>query len=145
MYLRLLVLIVFLLTVGPSNSYAVETAAEPEPADEPAVSEETAGEEEAAEEEAVEEEVEVEIPEQSEWSIKGQGFYGEGKYAEAVDAFTKALAENSEDSVSYLGRAQAYLELKKYKEAIADFDKALEAFPEDVPAHIGRGRPTALR
>jgi tetratricopeptide (TPR) repeat protein len=49
----------------------------------------------------------------------------DGKYAEAVEAATKAIAAEEEDPEHRLDRATALVELSRPAEALADFESAL--------------------
>ena len=80
--------------------------------------EEAVGEEEGVVGETPSTETAEEGQKQSEWAVKGQKLLSEKNYAEAIEALTKAIAENSEDAISYHDRGTAYFELKKFKEHV---------------------------
>ena len=50
----------------------------------------------------------------------------QGKYAEAVDEATKAIARDDEDPAALVDRAMAHSWLEQYPEAVRDFEAALQ-------------------
>ena len=58
-------------------------------------------------------------------------YTGEQKPHQAIELYTKVLAEQPENVLAIRGRADAYLNVGKHAEAIADFEKALKLEPED--------------
>jgi tetratricopeptide (TPR) repeat protein len=76
--------------------------------------------------------------------------YGAGRvqanmhnYAAAIDLYTQAIRLNPKDGVSYLSRAEAYLNAKRLGEAKSDYDRAIQlglARPSDkFFGFLGRG------
>ncbi len=59
------------------------------------------------------------------WS-QGKSYYKEGKYSEAVSAFTKAINAKEYNSYLYYERGRAYQELGDYSSAITDYTTAIE-------------------
>jgi tetratricopeptide (TPR) repeat protein len=70
---------------------------------------------------------------------QGDRAYAEGKYAEAVEAYTNAIKLFDLNEYAYYNRGNAYRKLKDYKNAIADFNKAIELNPQSTFAYLYRG------
>jgi regulator of sirC expression with transglutaminase-like and TPR domain len=68
-----------------------------------------------------------------------QALLAAGKYREAADAFTKAIALSPNDGSAYQGRGQARVNLKDYAGAIQDYDRAIELYPKSPTLHNLRG------
>jgi tetratricopeptide (TPR) repeat protein len=66
-----------------------------------------------------------------------------GRYADAVDCFSKALELDPKDSVSHNNKGSLLQDLYKPKEALECFNRALEINPKYPKAHTGKG--TALK
>jgi len=65
--------------------------------------------------------------------------YREGNYQEAVEAFTKAIAENVTIAEAYFDRAACEGLLLNYKQAINDYDTAIVLNPTYKEAYLNRG------
>lgn len=63
----------------------------------------------------------------------------QGKHAESVEAFTKAIEGGSEPFISCLSRGTAYLQLKDAGRAIEDFTRAIEVNGANARAFYYRG------
>jgi tetratricopeptide (TPR) repeat protein len=70
---------------------------------------------------------------------QGDRAFAEGKYAESVEAYTKALELYNLNDYAYYNRGLAYRKLKDYKNAIADFSRTLQLNPENTFAYLYRG------
>lgn len=70
---------------------------------------------------------------------RGDRAFADGKYAEAVDAYTKSLELFNLNEYAYYNRGLAYRKLKDYKNAIADFTKTLQLNPQNTFAYLYRG------
>jgi tetratricopeptide (TPR) repeat protein len=70
---------------------------------------------------------------------QGNKFYGQRKYAQAIDAYTKAIENNPNDFGLYNNRGIAYHATEEYEKAIADYNKAAELNPNDDSAYNNRG------
>lgn len=68
----------------------------------------------------------------------------EGKFAEAVEAFTSAIKCNPDSAMLYAKRANALMKLKRVKAVIADCDQAIKRNPDSALAHKLRGRAYRL-
>ncbi|MHA1210237.1 MAG: tetratricopeptide repeat protein [Candidatus Freyarchaeota archaeon] len=70
---------------------------------------------------------------------KGNEFFHQGRFDEAIKCYDEALALRPNYSAALFNKANALCELGKLKEAIAFFDRALEADPEDWEALHNKG------
>jgi tetratricopeptide (TPR) repeat protein len=70
---------------------------------------------------------------------QGDRAYAEGKYAEAVEAYTNAIKLYDLNEYAYYNRGIAYRKLKDYKNAIADFTKAIQLNPQGTFTYLYRG------
>jgi tetratricopeptide (TPR) repeat protein len=70
---------------------------------------------------------------------KGDGYYFNDRYDEAVREYTDALAADPRSSGAYRNRGYAWLALRETEKAKADFDRALEIAPDFSEAYLGRG------
>lgn len=68
----------------------------------------------------------------------GQDSYESGKYAEAVNAFTRALQANPSSAEAYAGRGLAKRGLNDNAGAMVDITRALELDPKNADAYRGR-------
>lgn len=73
------------------------------------------------------------------YNQQGLSLANQGKYEDAIAAYTSAIYLNSQDAQFYVNRGTAYLNMKQYDLAIADFDKAIELDPNLAEAYAGRG------
>lgn len=67
------------------------------------------------------------------WHDLGVIAWREGEDDEAIESFTKALAQNKGHTSTLLARAEAYRRSGKKKEARADYETALKGMEEDDP------------
>lgn len=70
---------------------------------------------------------------------KGNEFFHQGKFEQAIQFYDEALALKPEYSEALFNKGNALCELGKLKEAISFFDKALEINPEDWEALHNKG------
>lgn len=68
-------------------------------------------------------------------TAQGNEEFRQGKYAAAVECYTRGLASDEDNAVLYANRAMAQLKLKTYREARADAQRAVELDPKYVKAH----------
>ncbi|KAI8608069.1 TPR repeat-domain-containing protein, partial [Chytriomyces sp. MP71] len=61
-----------------------------------------------------------------EYKTQGNRLFGEKKYVEAVEFYTKAIAINNKDAVFYANRAACYSNLDDHERTIADCNEALK-------------------
>ena len=70
---------------------------------------------------------------------RGNRLDDEGKYSEAIEEHSCAIAKDPNLAAAYNNRGIAYDNLGKYYEAIADYTKAIELDPKDAVAYNNRG------
>jgi tetratricopeptide (TPR) repeat protein len=68
----------------------------------------------------------------------------EGRYLEALDAYTQAIEAGLEDPDAYHKRADTYAFLGLYREAIQDYDRAIELGVEDQELYMEDRKSTRL-
>lgn len=56
-------------------------------------------------------------------SLQAQKLINEGKYKQAVQAFTAVIAQKPTDADGYRGRAEALLMLDRYSDALSDYSR----------------------
>lgn len=64
-----------------------------------------------------------------EWKEKGNKAFGEGKFTEAVECYTKGLEVDGSASVLWSNRAAAHYSLQKYELALSDANMAISLQP----------------
>lgn len=70
---------------------------------------------------------------------KGNEFMSQGKYQDAVSAYTKAIELSSENPIYFSNRAAAYTHLKDYAKAIADSEHAIALNPKYAKSYSRLG------
>jgi tetratricopeptide (TPR) repeat protein len=73
----------------------------------------------------------VNMGKSKEYLIKGNAFFKEKKYAEAIDFFDISLQLEPENSISWNNKGLALARVGKYDEALICYEKALEIYPND--------------
>ena len=63
----------------------------------------------------------------------------QGLLEEAVAAYDEVVREDSELTVAYYNRANAYASLERYEPAIQDYDASIQLSPRCAQAHANRG------
>jgi len=66
---------------------------------------------------------------------KGNEHFNEGRYPEAVAAYSEAIRRNPADHVLYSNRAAAYMKLGEYPTALKDADRCIEMAPTFVKGY----------
>eukprot|EP00123_Amoebidium_parasiticum_P017177 comp23744_c0_seq1/m.40983 comp23744_c0_seq1/g.40983 ORF comp23744_c0_seq1/g.40983 comp23744_c0_seq1/m.40983 type:complete len:473 (-) comp23744_c0_seq1:298-1716(-) len=69
---------------------------------------------------------------------KGNDLFKAGRYQEAIDLYTQAIAADPTSDIYPANRAMAYLKLNKHKEAESDCTTALSLQPKNVKALLRR-------
>lgn len=67
-----------------------------------------------------------------EYKERGNKLFQNGRYEEALIAYTKAIIRNSNDPSYFTNRALCYLNLKKWNQAEDDCRKALELDKKNI-------------
>lgn len=67
---------------------------------------------------------------------EGNNHFKEGRYVEAVTAYTEAIRRDEKDPRAYSNRAACYLKLAAIPEGLKDCDKALALDPNFIRAYI---------
>ncbi|KAJ3242304.1 TOM (translocase of outer membrane) complex component [Chytriomyces hyalinus] len=75
-----------------------------------------------------------------EYKTQGNRFFGEAKYADAIEFYTKAIAVNSKDAVFYANRAACHANLQNHEATIKDCDAALAIDPRYIKAIYRRAQ-----
>lgn len=70
---------------------------------------------------------------------RGAKLCGEGRYAEAVEAFSEAIAKNPRYAYAYHNRGTAYGRMQNYSQAAQDFSQAIALKSDYATAYGGRG------
>ncbi|MDR2797641.1 MAG: tetratricopeptide repeat protein, partial [Treponema sp.] len=70
---------------------------------------------------------------------RGKALFEQGRYAEAQEEFSKALALNPALQDAYYYRGRGYFENEDYDRAVADFTQALGIDPHFAGAYLYRG------
>lgn len=68
-----------------------------------------------------------------------QQYLSEGRYEEAIEAFTTLIEIDPKNEVLYMGRADAYTYLEQYPEAVGDYSTVVTLNDANVEAYIYRG------
>ena len=70
---------------------------------------------------------------------RGEAYYLDGEYDQAVAELTKAIEIDPRDARAYITRGMAYNDKDESDLAIADFTKVIEIKPTDARAYVYRG------
>ncbi len=71
--------------------------------------------------------------------IKGDEYYQNGKYEEAISILSKAIELNPANALLYYARGNTYIKAELFDKAISDFSKAIEINPGYTYAYTQRG------
>jgi tetratricopeptide (TPR) repeat protein len=69
----------------------------------------------------------------------GVGYFELGRYDDAVEAYTAAIADAPQMVAAYVNRARAYERLRRPEEAAVDYTQAVALDPDAADAFLGRG------
>mmetsp|Transcript_30281 Transcript_30281/g.81388 ORF Transcript_30281/g.81388 Transcript_30281/m.81388 type:complete len:555 (-) Transcript_30281:281-1945(-) len=70
---------------------------------------------------------------------RGNALFKEGKYPQALEAYSEAMKRNPADHVPYSNRAAAYQKLMEWQLALKDCDKCIEMCPTFTKAWTRKG------
>ncbi len=73
-------------------------------------------------------------------SQKGDQFFGQGKYEQAINEYDQYLEYNPDDFKSMYNRGRAYEELKDYDKALNSYEAALKMDEKNINVLISLGR-----
>jgi len=70
---------------------------------------------------------------------RGNALFKEGKYPQAMEAYTEAMRRNPKDHVPYSNRAACYQKLMEWQLALNDCDKCIQMAPTFIKAWTRKG------
>ncbi|KAG8458108.1 hypothetical protein KFE25_012768 [Diacronema lutheri] len=70
---------------------------------------------------------------------RGNALFKEGKFVDAIGAYSEAMKRNPKDHVPYSNRAACYQKLMEWQLALKDCDKCIDMCPTFVKAHTRKG------
>ena len=73
------------------------------------------------------------------WRMEGDKLFTEANYAQAVEAYSKAIKLDSENTHFYAQRAVSYARIKEYEKAERDYTKAIILDPGNRNYYYQRG------
>ena len=71
--------------------------------------------------------------------LRGNYYYNQGRYQEALAAYTWSLELKADDAATLCNRGTTYGELGRHEEALADYNRSLELKPDDADTLCNRG------
>ena len=71
-------------------------------------------------------------------TARGSDLLDEGRFEEAVAAFSEEIERDDEDALAYVRRGTAYHDLGRFEEALADYDRAIELDPSAMLPYANR-------
>lgn len=72
----------------------------------------------------------------NEESINGDDLFDDGKYQDAIEAYTSYLATHPDHKKSLYNRGRSYEEIGEIKKALKDFEKLIEIDPKYIKAYL---------
>lgn len=75
----------------------------------------------------------------NEFYNRGNYYYSDGEYDEAIEKYNKAIEFNPKLANAYLNRGTAYMINDNYNQAIKDFSKVIELNPQETNAYLKCG------
>ena len=70
---------------------------------------------------------------------KGDGYYFNSRYAEALEEYSRAIESEPGSAPAYRSRGYTFLALEEHEAAEKDFDRAVELAPTYGEAYLARG------
>jgi len=70
---------------------------------------------------------------------EGQGFLVEGKYAEGIESFSKAIEAGEKTEMAFLSRGVAYFKMEQFDKAVEDFNIVIDMNSGNFRGHFYRG------
>ena len=71
--------------------------------------------------------------------LAGNNFFADGHYENALQAYEKALHDNSTHLPALRGKARSLLQLNRYQEALPIFNQAIQIEPQFAGTYANRG------
>merc|ERR1712087_47299 len=71
---------------------------------------------------------------------EGNAFFGDAKFAEAIEKYTQALKRNPKDHKIFSNRATAFCKLMRWDAALEDCESAIRIDPLFIKAYIRKGK-----
>ncbi len=85
------------------------------------------------------------LPTSTEWKVRGDGYFKDGKAQKALAAYNRALKLNPENGSVYAARGAAYFFTGEYAAAQKDFEKVLEINPYEPEGYSALGSVLAAQ
>ena len=82
--------------------------------------------------------VQTELNDPAAYIKRGNAYWSEGQYDQAISDYNKALEINPRHAKAYYNRGNTYMSTGQYDQAISDFTKALEINPRYAKAYNNR-------
>jgi tetratricopeptide (TPR) repeat protein len=70
---------------------------------------------------------------------EGQSFFVEGKYAEGIESFSKAIEAGEKTEIAFLSRGVAYFRMEQFDKAAEDFNVVIDMNSGNFRGHFYRG------
>jgi stress-induced-phosphoprotein 1 len=70
---------------------------------------------------------------------KGNQYFKDGKFPEAIKEYTEAISRNPKDHVLYSNRAACYTKLGEYRMGLKDCDECIKLKPDFVKIYSRKG------
>ena len=82
--------------------------------------------------------VQTELNDANAYNNRGNAYFIEGQYDQAISDYNKALEINPRNANAYSNRGNVYYHKGQYDQAISDYNKALEINPRFAKAYSNR-------